>query len=139
MTTTLGITFACRTDLGARFELAQTDAQILGDDIFRRLTCDSVIGDSPEAIDFGDNVRKLYGAKLSDGEVAGLGPRYSAVLQRSPRILTADVVVTRMPAPPGQIALRLTVSVTAEAGPFSFIYLLNGTTFSQVGVTAGSP
>lgn len=139
MTATLGRTFACRTDLGPRFELAQTDAQILGDDVFRRLTNDSVIGDSPEAIDFGDDVRKLQGARLTDGDIAGLGPRYSAVLQRSPRILTADVTVTRMPSAPGQVALRFDVSVTSEVGPFDFLYELNGTTFSQVGVTAGSP
>lgn len=139
MSTTLGITFACRTDLGPRFELAQSDAEILGDDIYRRMMNDSVIGDSPEAIDYGDDVRKLMGAPLTDGDVEALGPRYSVMLQRSPRILTADVTVTRMPAATGQIALRFSVGVTSESGPFDFLYELNETTFTQVGLTAGSP
>ena len=139
MSTTLGITFACRTDLTPRFDVCTSDRQILGDDIFRRMMNDSVIGDSPEAIDYGDNVRKLLGAALSDGEVDALGLRYSVVLQRSPRILTADVVVTRMAAAPGQIALRFSVSVTTEVGPFSFLFALTSETFSEIGVTAGSP
>ena len=144
MSTTLGITFACRDDLSPRFDIATTDEQILGDEIYHRLTTDRVIGFdadgnyTPDAASFGDDVRKLAGAALSDSDVKALGPRFASVLQRSGRIETADVRVTSGPAVAGEVSLDFAINVVSSTDvPFAFLFRLTGTTFVDVGVTPG--
>jgi hypothetical protein len=138
MSTRLGVTFACFRGFGPRFEVATTDEQIVRDEVFHRLTTDSVLGDTPEASDFGLDVRVRLGSRMNDDDIAALGPTLSAVLQRSGRIDTADVTCTRLDSPPGLLSLQIAVSVTTVAGDtFSFIFKLTGSTFEQVGV-AGS-
>ncbi len=145
MSTTLGITFACRTDLSPRFDIATTDEQIVTDEIFHRLTTDRVVGFdptgeyTPDAASFGDDVRKLAGAALSDADVAALGPRYAAVLQRSGRIETADVRVTAGTIVNGETSLDFAINVVSSTDvPFAFLFRLTGTTFVNVGVTNGA-
>jgi hypothetical protein len=134
MTTRLGVTFACRDDFDAQFRLAQTDREIIGDEVYHRLTADRVTGDSEEAQNFGRDVRRLAGARMSDTEVAELGPTLSAILQRSGRVETADVTVTKTTPSPGLIALQFAVSVTAVTGDtFDFLFLLTPDTFEQIG------
>lgn len=139
MTTTLGLTFACLFDLTARFAVATTDRQIAYEEVFHRLTTDSVLGDTDEATDFGFDVRTRLGADMSDDDIAGLGPMLSGVLQRSGRLDSADVVVTRGPGVPGLISLLFAVSVTLVTGDsFSFVFKLTGSTFEQVGTTGSA-
>ena len=144
MSTTLGITFACRDDLSPRFDIATTDEEILTDEIYHRLTTDRVLGFDVdgnytlEAAAFGDDVRKLAGAALSDADVAALGPRFAAVLQRSGRIETADVKVTAGPIVNGDVSLDFAINVVSSTDvPFAFLFRLTGSTFTNVGVTPG--
>lgn len=136
MTTTLGITFACTTDFTARFAVATSDEQILRDEVLHRLTCDSVLGDTDEARGFGLDVRQNLGARMSGDDPAALGPTLAAVLQRSPRIDAADVIVTSLPSTTGMLALQFAITVTAVTGvTFTFLFRLTGATFEQVGTT----
>lgn len=138
--TTLGITFACRDGFDAQFSLAQSDAEIVIDEAYHRLTTKSVLGDTPEAIDFGINIFDRCGAAMSDGEIAAFGPECAAVLQRSPLIEHADVAATKLPSAPGTTSLELAVTATPknpttdEIGePLSFIFRLNAGNFFRVG------
>jgi hypothetical protein len=139
MTTTLGVTFACFRGLGPRFEVATTDEQIVRDEVFHRLTTDSVLGESDEAASFGYDVRQRLGARMTDDDVMALGPLLSAVLQRSGRIETADVKCARTPNDNGLLVLGIGVTVTIVTGDtFSFLFLLTGSTFEQVGVVGST-
>ncbi len=139
MTTTLGVTFACFRGFGPRFEVATTDEQIVRDEVFRRLTADSVLGDSPEAADWGYDLRQRLGARMTDDDAMALGPLLSAVLQRSGRIETADVKCDRIPNDSGLLSLSISVTVTTVTGDtFSFVFKLTGSTFEQVGVVGST-
>lgn len=132
--TSLGITFACFRGMTSQFDVATTDEQILRDEVFHRLTTDTVLGDSEDAASFGYDVRKRLGARMTDEEIAGLGPMLSAVLQRSGRVDAADVVVTRIMTTGPLLSLLISVSVIAITGEtFSFLFRLTGSTFEQVG------
>jgi hypothetical protein len=124
--------------------VATTDEQILRDEVYHRLTTDRVLGFdedgnyTADAASFGDDVRKLAGAAMSDDALAALGPRFSAMLQRSGRIDTADVTVATGPVVDGETSLDFSVSVVAADGaPYDFLFRLTGTTFVNVGVTPG--
>lgn len=138
--TKLGITFACRDGFDAQFLLAQTDEQIVADEVQHRLTCRQVLGDTPEAIEWGINVFERCGAAMTDGEIAAFGPECGAVLQRSPLVEFADVEVTKLPSAKGTIALELYITVTpknpvtdATGDGLSFIFRLNAGNFYRVG------
>jgi hypothetical protein len=126
--------------LSPRFDVAKTDEEILRDEVFHRLTTDSVLGDTDEAKDWGFDCRRRLGARMTKDDVEALGPLLSAVLQRSGRIDSADVRVTQLDAPaPGMLSLQIAVSVTAVTGDtFSFLFRLTGSTFEQVGVTGST-
>lgn len=135
MTTRLGATFACRDGFDASFRLAADDAEIVGDEVYHRLTTDSVLGDSEDAVQWGIDVRRRCGAKMGDAEIAALGPELGAMLQGSDLIEHADVEVKRA-SPQGQtVDLLIAVNVTplGDTGPLTFVFRLTGTTFSQVG------
>ena len=136
MTPTLGVTYSCFFDFTSRFGVCATNEEIVLAEVYHRLTTDNVIGDTPEAADWGDDVRKLQGAPLTEPQIAGLGPRFALVVQRSPLILTADIVVTSEPAPTGFVALLFAVTVTTPAGTFYFVFRLTPETFEQVGQTS---
>lgn len=138
--TTLGITFACRDGFTAQFSLAQTDEEIVADEVYHRMTTDRVLGDTPEALEWGSDVFRRCGATMTDGEILALGPEYAGVLQRSPLVDHADVGVTRLPSPQGTIALEFDINVTPknpvtdETGePLSFLFRLNAGNFFRVG------
>lgn len=140
--TTLGITFACFDGPDAQFSLAQTDREILRDEVYHRLICDRVLGDSDEAQSFGRDVRRLAGAKMSTADIAELGPTLSAMLQQSGRVEHADVTVTKTTPSPGLIHLTFAVSVTARnpitgdvGDAFDFLFLLTPDTFGQIGAS----
>ncbi len=134
MTTTLGVTFACFRGFTSQFDIAQIDEQILRDEVFHRLTTDTVLGDSEDAASFGYDVRRRLGARMTDEEIAGLGPLLSSVLQRSGRVDSADVIVTRVATTGPLLSLLIAVSVVAITGEtFSFLFKLTGSTFEQVG------
>jgi hypothetical protein len=142
---TLGYTFSCpAAGLDASFRLCETDAQIVTEECERRLTTRSVLGDTPEAIDFGENIFELCGDHVSDAEIPSLGPRLGGVLQKSPIIEHADVVVTRGTRT-DLIDLFLEVTVTPknpttdEIGTsLSFFFRLTGDTFQRVGNPDGN-
>ncbi len=140
--TTLGITFACFDGPDAMFRLAQSDREIMRDEVYHRLTCDTVLGDSDAAQSFGRDVRRYAGAKMSDTDVKELGPALSAVLQQSGRVEFADVTVTRTKPRPDLQHLTFAVSVaarnpvTGDTGEtFDFLFLLTPDTFEQIGAT----
>ncbi len=137
--TIFGVTLACRDGFDALFSVAQTDAEIVAAEVHRRMTTDFVLGDTPEAQQFGLNVFRRCGAAMGEAEVRALGPEYAAMLQGSPLIEHADVGVTRGER---QDLLELTfaVQVTAKnpatgdfAGSFSFVFQLSGNNFFRVG------
>jgi hypothetical protein len=133
---TLGYVFACLDGPDASFRLAQSDREILRDEVYHRLTTDSVIGEGPAAENFGKDVRGLLGGKLTDGDIEELGPTLAAVLQQSERIATALVDVTRTRLRPDLIHLSFAVTVTAVTGvTFDFLFLLTPDTFEQIGAT----
>lgn len=136
MSTTLGNTFACFTDVTGRFALAQTDEEILRDEVYHRLTTDTVLGDTDTARSFGFNVRQRLGARMSDDDIASLGPMLAAMLQRSGRVDSADVECKRLAGAPGLLSLSIAVSVIAVTGEtFAFLFQLSGSTFEQVGAS----
>ncbi len=139
MSPRLGNTFACFRGFTSQFAVATTDEQIIRDEVYHRLTTDSVLGASPEASDFGFNVSRNLGAEMSDDDIASLGPMLSAVLQRSGRLDSADVKVTRLDSVPGILSLSIAVSVVAVTGDtFDFLFRLTGSTFEQVGNTGST-
>ncbi len=139
MSPRLGVTFACFRGLGARFQVATTDEEIIRDEVFHRLTTDTVLGDSDEARSFGLDVRRRLGARMSDDDVASIGPMLSAVLQQSGRLDSADVVVTRLPSTTVLLSLSFAVTVvTTSADTFSFLFQLTGSNFEQVGTTGSA-
>jgi len=137
--TTLGYTFACRDGFDPSFRLAQSDEEIVADEIYHRLTTSSVLGDTPEAASWGVNIFLLCGDHMGAARLAALGPALSAALQQSPLIETADVTVT--PGPRTDLVdLAIAVDVTAKhpvtgeiAGGFTFLFALTGSTFRRVG------
>lgn len=136
----LGVTFACFDALDPSFRIAASDYEIVRDEVYHRMTTDSVIGDTDEALSWGLNVFRECGAYLSDPQVQLLGPTYGAMLQNSPLIDSADVTVTRGDSPPGIIDLVFTVDVTpinpstgVIGDALSFVFRLNGDTFGLVG------
>ena len=148
MSTLLGLTFSCRSALTAQFEVSTTDEQIVFDEVYHRLTTDSVLGDSDDAVSWGINVFRRCGAAMSDADVAALGPEFSAMLQQSPIVEFADVAVRKSRASGGTFDLEIAVNVTPKnpatnsiGEPLSFIFLLTPTTFLRVGdpdLTAGA-
>lgn len=131
----LGITFACRDDFDGLFSVATSDEQILRDEIFHRLTTDSVLGDTPEADDWGYDVRKLLGSPMTAGDIVELGPKLADMLQqRSPLIEFADVTVTRTSAVGAPLVLLIETTGQSSTGvPFSFLFTLDGTNYLRVG------
>jgi hypothetical protein len=136
----IGVTFACREGLDPSFRICASDEEIVIDEAWRRMTTDSVIGDTDEAANFGKNVFRECGSYLSDPQVQLLGPTYGEVLQRSPIIETADVTVTRGPSPSPMIDLVFTVAVTPInpstgliGDTLSFAFRLTGENFALVG------
>lgn len=141
--TMLGITIACFDGPDAQFRIAQTDEEILRDEVYHRLTTDSVVGDSPEAKNFGHDVRRYAGARLSATAEAELGPTLSATLQQSGRVEYADVTVTSERPSPDLLHLTFSVTVrarhpvTGDVGDsFVFLFLLTPDTFEQIGAPA---
>lgn len=139
MSPRLGVTFSCFRGLTSRFALAETDEQIVLHEVFHRLTADTVQGQSEEADSFGFDVRRRLGAAMSDDDVASLGPMLSSMLQRSGRLASADVRVSRLASTPGLLSLMFAVSVMTAAGnSFSFLFQLTGSSFEQVGNTGST-
>jgi hypothetical protein len=137
--TIFGVTLSCRDGFDELFSVAQTDEQIVLDDVYHRMTTDTVLGDTEEAASFGLNVFRRCGAAMSDPQIAALGPEYAAMLQGSPLVEFADVAVTRGTRT-DLIGLNFEVSVTAKSpltgdivGSFSFVFRLTGDTFFRVG------
>ena len=131
----LGVTFACREDFDGLFSVATSDEQILQDEIFHRLTTDSVLGDTPEANDWGRDVRRLLGSPMTSADIATLGPELGDMLQqKSPLIEFADVTVTRTSDIGDPLVLRIeTTGQSATGAPFSFLFTLDGTNYLRVG------
>ncbi len=138
--TKLGVTFACRDGFDASFRVATTDREIVADEVYHRMTTDSVLGDTPEAINWGKNIFRECGGTVSDAKIKLLGPTYSAVLQGSPLVEHADVVVTRASSRTDLVDLLFEASVTPKnpitdevAASLTFIFRLTGDTFELVG------
>ena len=72
----------------------------------------------------------------ADEDIESLGPMLGAVLQRSSRIDSADVICARLAGPPLLLSLSISVSVTTVTGEaITFLFKLSGSTFEQVGVS----
>ncbi len=135
MSTTLGVTLACFDDIGALGEVCETDEQETLDEVYHRLTTDSVLGDSDDARSWGYNLRARINAATIGDELLLLNPKLSAVLERSGRVDTAEVNCTELPATAGKVSMRVEVYVapTSNKGPYAWIFELNGDTFKRVG------
>lgn len=136
----IGVTFACFDALDPSFRIAASDYEIVRDEVYHRMTTDSVIGDTDEALSWGLDVFRECGSYVDDAKVALLGPTYAAMLQGSPLIETADVTVTRGPSAPPAVDLVFTISVTPISpstglvgDALSFVFLLTADTFALVG------
>lgn len=124
--TNYGRDIACITDADAFF----TDVTGLGcitQDAIHRLTTDDVLG--PGGDGWGFNVRRLLGGSTS--ALAGMQPVLSEVLQRDPRILTADVTLTPT-VTNGFADVLISVVATTALGPFSFIKSVQQLTASDI-------
>lgn len=135
----LGVTFACRDGLDASFRIAASDEEIVIDEVYHRMTTDSVLGDTDEAQAWGLNVFRECGSYVSDAKIQLLGPTYSAMLQGSPLIDSADVTVTRGSTGP-RVDLVFAISVTPIspstgllADALAFVFRLDGDNFALVG------
>jgi hypothetical protein len=130
----LGLTLACRDDFDGLFSVATSDEQILTDELYHRFTTDSVLGDTPQANDWGYDVRKLLGSPMTPGDIMALGPTLANVAQRSPLVEFCDVVVTRTSAPSNPLELKIEATGKSATGsPFAFLFTLDATNYLRVG------
>lgn len=135
--TDFGTAIGCMDDADPRWSTVVGNALVL-QDVYHRITTDSVLGriinpdgtiePDPRAENFGDDVRNLVGSAQSDDELAALGPRFSAVVQRSERVDTADCRVESEDAGNGNVNLILYITGTSATGPFNFVFRADSTT-----------
>jgi hypothetical protein len=128
--TSLGRDLACVDDIDD-FATEVTGAALVAQDTYHRLTNDSVLGSTqdpvtgeatlnPDAENFGFDVTRLAGA--TSAELKLIQPTLVAVVQRDPRILTADVQIQYgAPSAGGLVSVGIAVAATTATGPFSFI------------------
>lgn len=97
--------------------------ELVADAVLHRFSCEwlYLIGDPNDRVDFGERVTDWVGEALTDAALAAKGPRLSIILQRDPRIVTANVVVTRAPtgirlADQTMVALLIAVVITTSSG-----------------------
>lgn len=107
---------------------------------YHRLTNDSVLGttdpDEPNenTDDWGYDVQRLAGMRTDD--IASIQPTLSGVLQRDPRIDSADVSIQQTRVGSSLWSVVLTVTCTTALGPFSLVLGINDVT---VAILGGSP
>lgn len=143
--TDFGRDIKCMDDADPRWSTCAGNALVL-QDVYHRITTDSVLGriinedgtiePDPRAENYGDDVRKLVGAGVSDDAAPGYGTRFAAVIQRSARIATADCVATLEHLDNGKANLILDITGTSAAGPFAFVFSASSTT---VKLLSGGP
>ena len=106
---------ACVLDADPIFS-SVTGIEVVRQAAYHRLMCDDVLG--PGGDGWGYDCRRLLGMKSS--RLVAMGPVLSSVLQRDERILTADVRIESVQTN-GLQDVRITVTCTTDAGPFSFV------------------
>lgn len=111
-----GRDIACGTDADELWSSA-TGVAVVRQAAYHRLTNDDVIG--PGGDGWGYDVRRLLGAKSSI--VATISPVLSEVLQRDPRIETADIQVRAVRLASGLDDVSVRVRCTTAAGPFDLV------------------
>lgn len=114
--TAYGSDIACIVDADALFSSA-TGLAVVVQDVIHRLTTNDVLG--PGGDGWGFDVRQLVGAPAA--RITSMQPVLSEVLQRDPRILTADVTLTATTSAAGLADVLLDVRCTTSAGPFALI------------------
>lgn len=132
----LGTTFACQDDCDGLFSVCTTDRQILLQEMYHRITTDQVVGDTPEAENWGYDVRRRLGSPMTAGDIAALGPTLGDAVMRSPLFDFADVTATRTSADGAPLALKIAATGRGATGtPFSFVFTLDGVNYLQVGAS----
>lgn len=108
-----GIDIACLVDADALFT-SIVGLPVVVQDLYHRVTTASVLG--PGGDDWGRDARRLLGMKESRALLQG--PAFSAVVQRDPRVQTADVAIIKGTAPHAYV---MTITGTTAAGPFRLV------------------
>lgn len=95
---------------------------LLYQDAIHRLTVDDILGDdgtgSLVIVGWGYDVRRLLG--MPSSQLAAQQPQISAVLQKDPRILSADVSLTAVTTN-GLDDVQLEIICNTALGPFSLV------------------
>lgn len=114
-------------DIACVFDADDVWTEVIGvalvrQDALHRLLTDDILGDdgtdSFRKVGWGFDVRRLLGK--SDSELASFQPVIAEVLQRDPRVLTADVTLTATTTD-GLSDVLLDVKATTDLGPFSLV------------------
>ncbi len=129
----------CIDDADPRWSTCEGIALVL-QGVYHRLTTDSVLGriinedgtvePDPEAEDFGEDVRRLVGAGVSEDGLPAIERRLSSVCQRDARVDTADCRCALEDIGNGKANLVINVEGTSAAGPFAFVFKASSTTLS---------
>ncbi len=127
-----GRTFRCVADMDEQFSAI---AGLAGaqQSAIHRLTADDVLGDDGTGslvTPFGYDCRRLLG--MREDELATMPPVLSEVLQRDPRIETADVALTPISRSGQLVDVAMSVQCTTALGPFSFVKAVSELTASDL-------
>lgn len=87
---------------------------VLLQDLYHRVTTRNVMG--PGGEDWGDDCTTLLG--MATAKALQQGPRFSAAVQRDPRVQTADVSIVQGQDPYSYV---MSIAGLTAAGPFSLI------------------
>src|SRR5690349_15704424 len=120
MTIDYGTDLACFDDAPSALFPPIDGLGLIRQEMYHRLTVDSVLGwileddgtlsPDPSAENWGKDVRRECGAPHTAASAAALGPQYAAVIQRSGRVATADIAVTRTILGNGMVALDFAIT-----------------------------
>lgn len=116
-----------------------TGLGVVVQDVYHRLTNDSVLGSTEEAVNpdadnWGFDVTRLAGMSIDD--LASMPPVISAAAQKDPRVATCDVSIQSKRVVGGRFYnVILTVICTTALGPFRLVLGINDVT---VAILAGA-
>lgn len=104
-----------------------TGIEVVAQAAYHRITNEVVLG--PGGADYGEDVRKWAG--MDAAKLARRGPVLSEVLQRDPRIDSADVRVEPTNIKGTLWSARITMVCTTALGPFRRVFSLQQVTTEE--------
>ncbi len=113
--TDFGTDIACMRDADSLFT-STSGVALVRQDAFHRITTDSVLGVGGD--DWGFDSRRLLGANTTTLKARQM--TLAAVIQRDPRVLTADVIITAT-STNGIADVAIVANCTTAEGPFDII------------------